>query len=99
MGVAQETACRRQDPELFFPIGSGDCSGDSALHQMKEARAVCRRCPAVEPCLTWATANGPVAGIWGGTTEAERASARRRGVRLAAVAPARVYRQEELLSC
>ena len=86
MGWRKEAACRRQDPELFFPIGSGD----SALHQMKEARAVCRRCPAVEPCLTWATTNGPVAGIWGGTTEAERASTRRRGVRLAAVAPARV---------
>ena len=31
-------------------------------------------------CLTWAMANGPVAGVWGGTTEAERASARRRHV-------------------
>ena len=80
----RDAACRNQDPELFFPIGTGDASG----LQVKAAKAVCHRCPVIASCLAWATANGPVAGIWGGTTEGERASVRRRRLGLAAAAPA-----------
>ena len=80
----RDAACRNQDPELFFPIGTGDASGQ----QVKAAKAVCHRCPVLASCFAWATANGPVAGIWGGTTEGERASVRRRRLGLAATAPA-----------
>ena len=79
----RDAACKNQDAELFFPIGTGDASA----HQVNDAKAVCHRCPVIAACLAWATANDPVAGIWGGTTEQERASARRRRLGLATVAP------------
>ncbi|MFK0120833.1 WhiB family transcriptional regulator [Streptomyces sp. NPDC090994] len=75
--------CLREDPDLFFPIGSAD-SGLSAV-QTDEAKAVCRRCPVAERCLAWAVEAGPVEGIWGGTTEGERRALRRR----TALGPAR----------
>lgn len=43
-------ACRDEDPELFFPIGSTG----PALRQIEEAKAVCRRCPVVDDCLRYA---------------------------------------------
>src|SRR5690606_26593242 len=66
-------ACRDEDPELFFPIGT---SGP-ALLQVEQAKAVCRRCPAAEQCLAEALQRQEY-GIWGGTTEAERAELTRR---------------------
>ncbi|MBW8699150.1 Transcriptional regulator WhiB1 [Streptomyces sp. MBT84] len=71
--------CLREDPELFFPIGSVN-SGPVAM-QADEAKAVCRRCPVMTHCLEWAVAAGPVEGIWGGTTEGERRALRRRVAR------------------
>ncbi|MFI1566657.1 WhiB family transcriptional regulator [Streptomyces sp. NPDC020490] len=67
-------ACRDQDPELFFPIGS---SGP-ALLQTQQAKAVCTRCPVQEQCLEWALENGDILGVWGGTNETERRALRRR---------------------
>ncbi|WP_324787192.1 WhiB family transcriptional regulator [Streptomyces sp. H51] len=67
-------ACRDQDPELFFPIGS---SGP-ALLQTQQAKAVCTGCPVQEQCLEWALENGDVLGVWGGTNETERRALRRR---------------------
>jgi WhiB family redox-sensing transcriptional regulator len=66
-------ACRDYDPELFFPIGTGELADRQAV----AAKTICRRCPVIATCLEWAVANGPVAGVWGGTTEVERAAARR----------------------
>jgi WhiB family transcriptional regulator, redox-sensing transcriptional regulator len=71
-----DATCRHHDPELFFPVGTGALADQQAA----EAKAVCHRCPVMARCLTWAMANGPVGGVGGGTTEAERASARRRNV-------------------
>lgn len=63
------------DPELFFPIGK---SGP-ALLQIAEAKAECRRCPVRGQCLRWAVEEPePPIGIWGGTTEEERAPMIRR---------------------
>lgn len=66
-------ACRREDPDLFFPIGT---SGP-ALLQTEQAKAVCRRCPVREQCLEWALRTGQSIGVWGGTSETERRSLRR----------------------
>jgi hypothetical protein len=44
------SACRTEDPELFFPVGTDG----PALLQIAEAKTVCRRCPVVTECLTWA---------------------------------------------
>lgn len=69
--------CRDEDPELFFPIGT---TGPAAT-QVEQAKVVCRRCPSVEPCLTWALETGQDAGVWGGTSEDERRALKRRGAR------------------
>ncbi len=67
-------ACRTEDPDLFFPIGT---SGP-ALLQTEQAKAVCRRCPVREQCLQWALRTGQSMGVWGGTSEEERRALKRR---------------------
>lgn len=62
-------ACRDEELDLFFPAsytGTG-------LFQVEEAKAVCRRCPALEACRTWAITTRQADGISGGLTPAERA--------------------------
>jgi len=69
------SACRDEDPELFFPIGT---SGP-ALLQVEQAKAVCRRCSVTDECLQWALDSGQDAGVWGGMSEEERRAVKRRG--------------------
>jgi WhiB family transcriptional regulator, redox-sensing transcriptional regulator len=59
---------------LFFPVGT---SGP-ALVQTARAKAVCRRCPVMIQCRTWALTSGQAAGVWGGMSEDERRAMRRR---------------------
>ncbi|MFG2356847.1 WhiB family transcriptional regulator [Streptomyces sp. NPDC048521] len=73
------SACGGEDPELFFPIGE---TGPSLL-QIEEAKAVCRRCPVVEPCRRWAMESRETHGIWGGTSEADRRLLHRAAARTA----------------
>nr|WP_314223699.1 WhiB family transcriptional regulator [Streptomyces sp. DSM 40713] len=68
--------CREEDPELFFPIGNTG----GALLQIEEAKAVCRRCQVIEQCLQWALESGQE-GVWGGLSEDERRSMKRRAAR------------------
>ena len=70
-------ACRREDPDLFFPIGTTG----PALVQTEQAKTVCRRCPVVTECLTWALESGQDAGVWGGMSEDERRALKRRNSR------------------
>jgi WhiB family redox-sensing transcriptional regulator len=72
--------CRDEDPELFFPIGT---AGPAAVH-VEEAKVVCRRCPVVTDCLTWALETGQDAGVWGATSEDERRTLARRTTRVRA---------------
>lgn len=72
-----EAACRDQDGELFFPIGSTG----PALQQLAEAKLVCAGCPVRESCLEWALEAGADHGVWGGLGEDERRSWRRRLIR------------------
>jgi len=71
------SACLEADPELFFPVGS---SGP-AVHQVDEAKQVCNRCPVRSACLEWALDARQEHGVWGGLTEDERRSLRRRTMR------------------
>ena len=48
MDWRNDAACRDEDPELFFPVGT---SGP-ALSQIARAKSVCRRCPAMTECLS-----------------------------------------------
>lgn len=61
-------ACQPEDPELFFPI-SGTGLGQL---QTARAKAVCRGCPARQPCLDYALDTRQAHGIWGGLSETER---------------------------
>ncbi|MFI2374519.1 WhiB family transcriptional regulator [Streptomyces sp. NPDC018964] len=70
----ERAACRTEDPDLFFPIGTTG----PALMQAEQAKAVCRRCPVREPCLRWALDTGQSIGVWGGTSETERRALKRR---------------------
>ena len=70
----QSAACLTEDPELFFPIGTTG----PAIRQAEEARTICRRCPVVTQCLTWALDTGVEPGVWGAQTEDERRALRRR---------------------
>ncbi|MDN3027039.1 WhiB family transcriptional regulator [Streptomyces sp. S.PB5] len=74
MDWRHQAACRTHDPELFFPIGDAG----PALLQIEEAKAVCRGCPVVARCLEWGRAVGVEFGIWGGLSESEHRSLRRR---------------------
>ena len=65
-------ACRRLDPDLFFPVSTSGAS----LTDIEAAKGVCQRCPVTTPCLRWALDLGHVSGIWGGTTEQERRALR-----------------------
>lgn len=64
-----QAACRAADPELFFPERGGRTAA---------AKAICRRCPVAAACLETALTAGEY-GIWGGTSETERRTRRRRG--------------------
>ena len=72
-------ACREEDPELFFPIGTTG----PALLQVEQAKAVCRGCAVTDDCLSWALESGQDAGVWGGLAEEERVALKRRSARTA----------------
>ena len=77
MDWRHRAACRDEDPELFFPVGT---SGP-ALLQIAEAKAVCHRCTVASNCLAWALESGQDAGVWGGMSEDERRALKRRASR------------------
>lgn len=68
-----DSLCRNEDPELFFPKGY---EGPWQLI-IEQAKAVCRRCPVVDACLQFALTEGIPSGIFGGLTETERVGLRR----------------------
>ena len=76
-------ACRSADPDLFFPISASGPGRDQAA----EAKAICAACRVRRECLAFALRTGQLHGIWGGTTEDERAAARRKATSEQAVTP------------
>src|SRR5260370_41622500 len=56
-----DAACRDADADLFFPVGTIG----PALHQMDEAKRICRSCPVQAACLAWAMDHGITSGVWG----------------------------------
>lgn len=77
-------ACATEDPDLFFPVGTGEAS----VLQTQQAKAVCQRCPVTSTCLDWALTTGQNAGVWGGLSEDERRAS-----------PARKPRSRQLRPC
>jgi len=70
--------CLKEDPELFFPIG--DISRGAGRAQAEMAKAVCKKCVVVDECLKEALKIN-AQGIWGGTTDDERDTIKRRKTR------------------
>ena len=70
-------ACLRLDTDLFFPPDENQWEDQ----QVEDAKAVCRTCPVQTVCLEFALATRQKQGIWGGLTEDERRSLRRRRAR------------------
>lgn len=70
-------SCKDTDPDLFFPVGTTG----PALVQIEAAKAVCRACPSVHPCLEFALATNQEAGVWGATSEEERRLLRKQWLR------------------
>lgn len=79
MDWQDDALCREHDNVLFF----GE-EGESELEkQAREGRAktICQQCPVQEPCLEFAMETNQKYGIWGGLTDKERASLKRRRAR------------------
>jgi WhiB family transcriptional regulator, redox-sensing transcriptional regulator len=70
-GWMSRGACKREDPEMFFPVATTG----PALRQIRMAKAVCLRCAVCATCMSYALENMQD-GIWGGTTEQERRTLR-----------------------
>jgi WhiB family redox-sensing transcriptional regulator len=51
------------DPDLWFNRSEG---------RIAKAQALCRLCPAVDDCATWAVETRQTHGVWGATTARER---------------------------
>lgn len=77
---SEQAACRGLDPKLadrlFFP-------GHANFTEMRRAKAICADCPVRSDCLEFAVVTNQEHGIWGGTSERERRSIRRRRRRVA----------------
>jgi WhiB family redox-sensing transcriptional regulator len=68
-------ACSKvDDPELFFPVGE---TGPAKV-QIEKAKKVCGSCTVRAACLDWALYNDQDIGIWGGLSERERRSLKKR---------------------
>ena len=77
MDWRSRAACLSVDPEIFFPIGNTG----PAVVQVTEAKRVCNSCTVRETCLQWAIENHQDSGVWGGLSEEERRSLKRRAAR------------------
>lgn len=77
----QAALCRDQDPDIWFPDPTG-ISGHGAARIRARGEAIaldiCDACPVQAECLSWALANDERFGVWGGHTERERETIRRR---------------------
>jgi WhiB family redox-sensing transcriptional regulator len=87
-------ACRHEDPELFFPIGTTG----PAIAQIAQAKTVCARCPVREPCLEWAVDSNQMSGVWGELSEDERRAYRSAAAR-GTTQPEQPLESDELGAC
>lgn len=75
-------ACKDEDAELF---ATNDREGitTAKVDMIREAKAICKRCPVQAECLERARQLGSEAwGVWGGLTDTERGELPKNGVRM-----------------
>jgi WhiB family transcriptional regulator, redox-sensing transcriptional regulator len=66
VGWQDQALCRKFPDDDWFPA-------PATSHVVADLVEVCQQCPAQTSCLAAALAMGEEHGIWGGTTEADRA--------------------------
>lgn len=64
-----QASCRGMEPELWFPKTKGE-----ALF----GTDICKRCPVQEQCITWAEGHGEMLGTWGGVSQWQRRTPKKR---------------------
>jgi len=69
-------ACRGADLAVFF--SPDDERGHARDRREAQARRICRPCPVLAQCRDHALAVGEPYGVWGGMTEGDRRTHRRR---------------------
>ncbi|HET9602156.1 MAG TPA: WhiB family transcriptional regulator [Acidimicrobiales bacterium] len=67
----EKAACRGPQSVVFFPPHHAERK-DERLSRERRAKAICRSCPVLEPCLDYALTIQEPHGIWGGLNEVER---------------------------
>ena len=72
-----QARCLNEDPELFFPVGNTG----PAVEQIEKAKSVCRECAVTNLCLEYAIKENQDTGVWGGMSEDERKSLKRKYAR------------------
>lgn len=65
-----DSACRSEDPELFFHPSNE--RGSRKSRRIEAAKAVCAQCDVRQQCLDYALRNKEEFGTWGGQSEDER---------------------------
>nr|WP_076482142.1 WhiB family transcriptional regulator [Williamsia sterculiae] len=65
-----QASCRTTGVD-FFPDHHGRRRDRDA--QERDAKQICRECPVMRECLSYAIQAGEPHGVWGGTTPRERA--------------------------
>lgn len=70
----ENAVCREIDPEIYYVEGS------SYTKENKLAKTLCFTCKDIVECREWAVFNYEF-GVWGGTTDQERRSMRRRRIK------------------
>jgi len=68
----EQAACAGYSDTLFFP------ESDATPQSIEKAQAICASCRVADACLEYAFQANQRSGIWGGTTEGERKSLRRK---------------------
>ncbi|WP_225811277.1 WhiB family transcriptional regulator [Streptomyces spinosus] len=64
-------ACAGQDPERWFP-------NPSNVAAVKDAKATCFGCPVIYQCAQGALTRGEESGVWGGLSEGQRVTIRKK---------------------
>ncbi len=80
MDWQDDAACRKHDNVVFFGPDQGESELEKQSREM-QAKSICHSCPVKEPCLEFAMETNQKYGIWGGMTDKERASLKRRRAR------------------
>lgn len=76
----EDAACRQFDNVLFFGAEEGESELERQTRE-SHAKSICQTCPVKAPCLEFAMETNQKYGIWGGYTDKERSSLKRRRAR------------------